>query len=459
MMLGRMVLAVPAVVLFVLIDGAVGNDIDTSLRPTPGHNATNPVDRLALHGLFTLWASQYTHVTGTNWGIPHRRYGKKRPDWDLSVDPCGSASCSTSTQGQQRCNWEGLTCEGYRVHAIELPGRALQGTSFVTHICHLQELRRLDLSRNRFRGRPPLRGCRAMPNLAAIDISNNLFEGEVPLGDTLLPSLVLLIISRNSFNGFLPDSWGSKMGALEVLDLGYNNMKGPIPEILATLESLRLLVLDYNCGLCGQLSNRLSDQVTVSLKGTNTGSGTCSFEDCQQSTPLFVGKIAVTVTSICFLFFGVCCAMRSLARRRQQRSNVPTAEEQNADVKKPITPGVELRECVGLLVVMPDGGNHVYVALPVSQKLPLSGDLGKLPSSAMAQDVTTSSGDSEQQNAGAAMKPITPGVELPKCVSTVVLMPGGDNHVFVALPVPVQVNYAAEMMVLLALLSSGLAGL
>mmetsp|Transcript_15033 Transcript_15033/g.38650 ORF Transcript_15033/g.38650 Transcript_15033/m.38650 type:complete len:229 (-) Transcript_15033:167-853(-) len=136
------------------------------------------------------------------------------------------------------------------------------------------------------------------------------------------------------------------------------------------MESLKLLVLDYNCRLCGQLPNRLSDQVTVSLEGTNIGSWMCSFEDCHQSTSLFVAQIAVSASAIC-CFFAVCSASRHMRRQQQHENNIPAAEEQNAAVKKVVMRSVELLECVGSLVAMPGDGDQVFVALPVSQMLPL----------------------------------------------------------------------------------------
>mmetsp|Transcript_42450 Transcript_42450/g.110053 ORF Transcript_42450/g.110053 Transcript_42450/m.110053 type:complete len:226 (-) Transcript_42450:259-936(-) len=207
--LGRASILVPAVVLFILLDGTLGNVIDT--EQAPENNVTHPADRLALHRLLAHWDSQRI-PSGESWGVA----GEQRLDWDLKVDPCGSASCSASVHAQRRCNWEGLHCEGYRVHAIVLPARELQG-SFETHLCRLRELRRLDLSGNLFSGQPPLHGCDAMPNLTAMDISNNRFEGEVPFADTALPRLVLLNISSNNFDERFPINWGRKMEALEVL--------------------------------------------------------------------------------------------------------------------------------------------------------------------------------------------------------------------------------------------------
>jgi len=312
-------------------------------------NTTHPTDRSALLGLLSSFIVK----------------GRQSPlRWDASVDPCGLPTCGASS-GVTNCNWEGVSCEDYRVISLGLHGRGLSG-HISGHICRFDELRHIDLSGNSLTGLMPHQGaCQHLPHVNAIDMSGNQLTGPLPFSfASSMPRLKMLNLSHNSFSGSIPRMWGN-FSNLELIDVSRNDITGSIPETLTFLRSLKLLVLDYNCRICGQLSKHFRERVMVSTTGTNIGSWMCRFEDCHQSTSVFIAQMAVSVSAV-FGFLGACFITKLL--RRRQGAPAMTADA-GLEKEKEMTPP-DLMECVGSLVLNPGGGDQMFVALPLSQELP-----------------------------------------------------------------------------------------
>ncbi|KAI5332379.1 hypothetical protein L3X38_022508 [Prunus dulcis] len=162
------------------------------------------------------------------------------------------------------------------VSVLDLSNNSFNTSSFPSWLFNLTSLRKLDLSRNSFRGRIP-RVIGNMCKLKFLSLSGNKFYGEkieefwgslsnCPNNTTALESLDL---SSCGLRGQLPDSlgmltslqhlnlenlllWGSipesigNLSSLKTLDLSSNNMNGSIPESLGKLSELVKLDLSWN---------------------------------------------------------------------------------------------------------------------------------------------------------------------------------------------------------------------
>eukprot|EP00193_Tetraselmis_chui_P003695 CAMPEP_0177755614 /NCGR_PEP_ID=MMETSP0491_2-20121128/2659_1 /TAXON_ID=63592 /ORGANISM="Tetraselmis chuii, Strain PLY429" /LENGTH=455 /DNA_ID=CAMNT_0019271121 /DNA_START=852 /DNA_END=2219 /DNA_ORIENTATION=- len=319
-------------------------ELDTGLQ----HKSTHPSDRGALLGMLSALSVQ----------------GEPPLNWNSSVDPCGIPTCTFSDgESKNGCNWEGITCQNYRVHSVDLSGQGLEG-HVGGYLCGFTELRYLDLSHNRLSGVSD--GCQLMPQLKAIDLSYNLLTGYLPFSSVSMPKLAMLNLSNNGFADYIPNTWGN-LTSLEVLDVSYNDITGTVPDPVMMLESLRVMVLDFNCRLCGQLPNSFTRRVELSSAGTNIGAWMCwsNSDSCRQSTSLFIAQIGVSISAI-FCFLGACTLCTKFRRRWREEPPHPAV----ARLPK-VKSAAKFVECVASLVVMPDNSSQVFVAFPICQEMPL----------------------------------------------------------------------------------------
>ncbi|GAX73250.1 hypothetical protein CEUSTIGMA_g704.t1 [Chlamydomonas eustigma] len=214
-----------------------------------------------------------------------------------SSDPCGVANCTDITGSNlAMCSWSGITCQKWRVVAIDgscLSSNGLRSTTLPTSMSTLVYLQSLNLSGNVFFGVLPS-SWSAWQSVTSIDLSSNQFSGVLPSSWSSLKLLSQLSLSGNRLSGGLPPSWGT-LSAVVSLSLANNGLSGSLPGSWGNLQLGQLATLDLrgNCGLCG--SNIFtSARVTVLTAGTNLNSP-CSVFGCN---PFLLNNIltAVVVT-------------------------------------------------------------------------------------------------------------------------------------------------------------------
>ncbi|PWA54992.1 Leucine-rich repeat-containing protein [Artemisia annua] len=132
----------------------------------------------------------------------------------------------------------------YGLSELYLQSNLIEGP-FPQSICHMSNMRSLDMSNNRFGGLIPQCFGNITSSLEMIDIGNNSFQGTIPdvYGDC--GNLEGLILNGNHLRGEVPSSL-SKCQQLTVLDLGKNHLNGAFPGWLGALPNLQALVLKSN---------------------------------------------------------------------------------------------------------------------------------------------------------------------------------------------------------------------
>ncbi|KAB2621740.1 leucine-rich repeat receptor-like protein kinase [Pyrus ussuriensis x Pyrus communis] len=167
-------------------------------------SSTHPDDANALQSLRQTWSN-----------IP--------PSWDKSNDPCGE-------------HWEGITCNGSRVTALELSGMNVKG-KFEGDIGGLSELRSLVLSFNKGLTGSLSPRLGDLSNLSILVLAGCSFSGTIPSELGKLGELTFLALNTNSFTGSIPASLGN-LSKLYWLDLAYNQLTGPLPVSSGTTPGL-----------------------------------------------------------------------------------------------------------------------------------------------------------------------------------------------------------------------------
>ncbi|GLJ14141.1 hypothetical protein SUGI_0226970 [Cryptomeria japonica] len=184
----------------------------------------------------------------------------------VKVDP--SLSLSSWANGNNICNWTGITCDrNQRVVSLVLKYRGLAGT-IPPHIGNMSFLTMLDLSYNYFSAHIPqelgklqklqyiklyeniLQGpipgsMSACTNLLELRLNNNLLSGSIPPELSSLYNLKKLDISSNKLSGIIPQGLAN-CTLLKRLDLGHNNFTGIIPRSISNCTKLRVLHLKEN---------------------------------------------------------------------------------------------------------------------------------------------------------------------------------------------------------------------
>jgi len=139
------------------------------------------------------------------------------------------------------CQWQGVSCSGDVVNAIDINGRGFRG-SLPSEFGQLDSLTTLNLASNSFVGNIPSEVAQ-LPLLQSIDVTGNTFEGSIPKFSSSLKEIVL---QNNRFSGSLPSDYFSSLGNLETFDVSSNNMGGYIPESISSAPSLTTLDLSTN---------------------------------------------------------------------------------------------------------------------------------------------------------------------------------------------------------------------
>jgi hypothetical protein len=169
--------------------------------------------------------------------------------------------------------WEGITCDGSVVTAIELDGRSLTGA--LPDMSALTGLTLLDLRDNLIEG--SIANAVALPALASLSLDENSFTGVIPADlwtkDTLtdidladnaftagdipamvdLPNLLTLNLASTGRTGPIPAELWTNSDLLTSVDLSDNNFDGGIAASIGGLGSLQDLNLGDNPLLGGQI--------------------------------------------------------------------------------------------------------------------------------------------------------------------------------------------------------------
>jgi len=139
------------------------------------------------------------------------------------------------------CQWQGVSCSGDVVNAIDINGRGFRG-SLPSEFGQLDSLTTLNLASNSFVGNIPSEVAQ-LPLLQSIDVTGNTFEGSIPKFSSSLKEIVL---QNNRFSGSLPSDYFSFLGNLVTFDVSSNNMGGYIPESIGSAASLNYVDLSTN---------------------------------------------------------------------------------------------------------------------------------------------------------------------------------------------------------------------
>ncbi|KAL9337000.1 hypothetical protein Peur_071488 [Populus x canadensis] len=135
---------------------------------------------------------------------------------------------------------------------LSLAGNLLTGFEQSFDVLPWNNLRSLDLSRNKFQESLPI----PPPALLEYTVSNNQLIGEIPRVICNLTSLFVLDFSNNKLSGKLPQCLGNKSSTASVLNLRNNSFSGDIPETFTSGCSLR--VVDFS-------QNKLEGKIPKSL--------------------------------------------------------------------------------------------------------------------------------------------------------------------------------------------------
>ncbi|GLU12189.1 hypothetical protein SLE2022_288890 [Rubroshorea leprosula] len=109
-----------------------------------------------------------------------------------------------------------------------------------------QQLRIIDLSHNKLKGKLPIWLLENNSQLRFLNLRNNNFTGQFLLPSSAMSSIVWLDLSINQLHGKLPHDFGDKLLNLEYLNLSKNSFKKNLPASLGKLGNLVKLDLAFN---------------------------------------------------------------------------------------------------------------------------------------------------------------------------------------------------------------------
>ncbi|MFK8010445.1 MAG: fibronectin type III domain-containing protein [Marinicellaceae bacterium] len=150
-------------------------------------------------------------------------------------------------------NWNGISCMGDKVTAINLSSNNLAG-QLPIDLGNLTNLNSLNASNNSIDGVIPT-SVGNLLLLDRLDISQNQIAGNLPVELGQLSNLTNLNLSFNSLDGMLPSEIGH-LTQLTQLNLANNNLTGSIPVEFGQLINLEFLFLN---------TNQLSDSIPINI--------------------------------------------------------------------------------------------------------------------------------------------------------------------------------------------------
>ncbi|GLJ43639.1 hypothetical protein SUGI_0908490 [Cryptomeria japonica] len=140
----------------------------------------------------------------------------------VKVDP--SLSLFNWVNGNNICNWTGITCDGnQRVMSVVLKYKSLSGT-IPPHIGNMSFLTTLDLFHNHFSDPIP-NELGKLEKLQYARLHGNSFEGSNPITLRACTNLLELRLTNNFLSGISPPELGS-LHKLQRLHLSFNNLGG-----------------------------------------------------------------------------------------------------------------------------------------------------------------------------------------------------------------------------------------
>ncbi|KAL2915804.1 hypothetical protein HK105_204751 [Polyrhizophydium stewartii] len=196
--------------------------------PAPSHVAPRPggeSDLAILIRIFPSWAKR-NRVTIDHW-----------QHINSSTNVVGDHGSAVFTRPRIVINNDG------RITELRLTDVGLDG-ELSSEIGKLDQLRVLELNRNRLQGRIPFE-IGQLVHLERLWLSDNNFLGEIPTSIGNLRNLQTLVLSHNQLYGEIPSEIGYLI-SLQGLWLSYNKLSGKIPAELGNLPQLKFFEWEGN---------------------------------------------------------------------------------------------------------------------------------------------------------------------------------------------------------------------
>ena len=127
-------------------------------------------------------------------------------------------------EGDNACDWFGVTCSQGHVNGVSLPGNNLVGL-LPTELGQLKSLETLHLNSNAITSTLPSEISRLSSSLKGLSLDENHMTGPLPSELGLLKLLESFVLRENTFSSSIPTEIGM-MSSLKYFDLTLNSFTG-----------------------------------------------------------------------------------------------------------------------------------------------------------------------------------------------------------------------------------------
>lgn len=194
-------------------------------------------------GAFMVASS--THISSSSTINIESREASSLLKWKSNLE-IESQALLSSWNGNNSCNWMGITCDEDNIFVtnLNLTNMGLKGTLETLNFSSFPNILTLNLSGNFLNGSIPPE-IDALSKLSHLDLSNNDLSGNIPFSIGKLANMTYLNLAKNQISGHIPKEIGKSMN-LKFLILSLNNLSGHIPVEIGKLINMNYLRLSDN---------------------------------------------------------------------------------------------------------------------------------------------------------------------------------------------------------------------